>query len=121
MQRPALSLGARRAEQAGRSNLCGLHGEEAMTQGISSDVLIPAKRTERTERANITRYAHLGESIGAMKLSGSFGDAQTAIAPSSVAIDMKNTINIDKYMKRFMAINTMVIYYNSCKCRVILK
>ena len=103
MQRPAPTLGARRTEQAGRSNLCGLHGEEAMTQGISSDVLIPAKRTER---ANITRYAHLGESIGVMKLSGSFGDAQTAIAPSSVAIDMKNTINIDKYMKRFMAKTT---------------
>ena len=64
-----------------------------MTQGISSDVLIPAKRTER---ANIKRYAHLGESIGAMEISLS------ARARADFEL-MKNTINIDKYMKRFMA------------------
>ena len=71
-----------------------------MTKGISGVHFISGNLWRR---ANLTRYPHRGVDIGVMKLSGFFGDAQTAIAPSSVAIDMKNTINIDKYMKRFMA------------------
>ena len=70
----------------------GLHGEEAMAKGISSGRFIPAKRTER---ADITRYAHVGESIGAMEIS------RRGREPGDFEL-MKNTINIDKYMKRFM-------------------
>ena len=118
MQRPALSLGARRADLAGRSNLCGLHEEEAMTKGISGAHFIPGNLWKR---ANITRYLHRGVDIGVMKLSDSFGDAQTAIAPSSVAIDMNNSINIDKYMKRFMAETIWTLNYNSACYREMLK
>ena len=61
--------------------------------GISGDALIPAKRTER---ANIMRCAHIGESTGALEISrGGRARADTEF--------LKNTINIDKYMKRFMA------------------
>ncbi len=64
-----------------------------MTKGISGDALIPAKRAER---ANITRCAHVGESTGALEISrGGRARADTEF--------LKNTINIDKYMKRFMA------------------
>ena len=67
-QRPALSLGVRRADRAGRSNLYGLHEEEAMTKGISSAHFNPANLWRR---ANFTRFAHRGVDIAAMKLSRS--------------------------------------------------
>ena len=70
----------------------GLHGEEAMTKGISSVHFI---REKRTERADITRCAHVGEFIGAMEIS------RRGREPGDFEL-MKNTINIDKYMKRFM-------------------
>ena len=89
-----------------------------MTKGISGAHFNPGNLWRR---ANITRYAHLGESIGAMEISVSFGDAQTAITPSSVAIDMKNTINIDKYMKRFMAKTIKSFHLDSEDYRHILK
>ena len=57
--------------------------------GISGDHFIPAKRTER---ADITRYAHVGEFIGAMEIS------RRGREPGDFEL-MKNTINIDKYMK----------------------
>ena len=58
--------------------------------------------------AGVVKYAGM-----AAKLSGPFGDAQTAIAPSSVAIDLKNTINIDKLLKRFEWETTFITLYNS--------
>ncbi len=97
-----------------------------MKKGISGDHFFrthlanPSRRSQ-SHLADLSRYPQADGSGGAMELSGPFEDAQTAIASSSVAIDMKNTINIDKYMKRFMAQTTMVIYYNSCNCRVIIK
>ena len=96
----------------------GLHEEEAMTKGISGVHFI---REKRWRRVDITCYLHRGVDIGVMKLSGSFGDAQTAIAPSSVAIDMKNTINIDKYMKRFIAKTNMSFHNKSVCYRYMLK
>ena len=85
---------------------------------FQGDHFIPAKRWRR---ANFTRYAHVGDPVVAMEISGSFGDAQTAITPSSVAIDMKNTINIDKYMKRFMAETIKSFHLYSKDYRNILK
>ena len=88
----------------------GLHEEEAMTKEISGVRFIQANLWRRV---NITRCPHRGVDIGVMKFSGSLGDAQTAIAPSSVAIDMNNTINIDKYMKISMDhINTIFDIYS---------
>ena len=88
--------------------MCGLHEEEAMWMGISGDALIPAKRTER---ANIMRCAHVGESTGALEISrGGRARADTEF--------LKNTINIDKYTKRYMEhINKIFdIYSISCLC-----
>ena len=104
-----------------------------MEEAVSGDVLIHAKREGRvnpSQRANVAtppkrsnppRCKRLGERGGAMKPTGSFGDAQTSIAPPSVAsmqflpprseltasvasiaplpvaIDQKNTTNLDKF------------------------
>ena len=89
----------------------GLHGEEAMTKGISGVHFIPAKRTER---ADITRHAHVGESIGAMEIS------RRGREPGDFEL-MKNTINIDKYMKRFIAKTNMSFHNKSVCYRYMLK
>lgn len=94
-----------------------------MGKAISGVVLVHAKREGRinpSRRANTrtlsnrskhTRYRQPGEQGGAMKPSDPFGDAQTATAPSSVAIKLKNTINIDKFPKMFMGQIRYIISY----------
>ena len=79
-----------------------------MKNGISGDHFFRAhlanpSRRSQLHLADLSRRPQADGSGGAMELSGPIEDAQTAIASSSVAIDMKNTINIDKYMKRYMA------------------
>ena len=97
-----------------------------MKNGISGDHFFrthlanPSRRSQ-SHLADLSRCPQADGSGGGMELSGPFEDAQTAIASSSVAIDMNNTINIDKYMKRFMDQTIMVIYYNSYICRGISK
>ena len=85
-----------------------------MEKAISGVVLVHAKREGRvnpSRRANTPTLSNRfypsrcmlpGEQVGAMKPSGPFGDAETASAPSSVEINLKNTINIDKFPKIFM-------------------
>ena len=96
-----------------------------MEKAVSGAVLIHAKREGRVHpsqrantptplmRSNPPRCKRLGEQGGAMKPSGPSGDARTSmqflpprselttsvasIAPSSVAIDLNNTINLDKF------------------------
>ena len=70
-----------------------------MEKAISGVVLVHAKREGRVnpsrrantrtppKRSNPSSYEQPGEQGGAMKPSGPFGDAQTPIAPSSVAIN----------------------------------
>ena len=94
-----------------------------MEKAISGVVLIHAKRGGRVnpsrrentrtppKRSYPSRRKQPGEQGGAMKPSDPFGDAQTAIAPSSVAIKLKNTINIDKFPKMFMGRTSHIISY----------
>ena len=90
-----------------------------MKKGISGDhffrtLLANPSRRSQSHLADLSRYPQADGSGGAMERRGS--GRRTGVLEL-----MKNTINIDKYMKRFMAHTTRVIYYNSCNCRVILK
>ena len=63
---------------------------------------------------DITRYAHVGEFIGAMEIS------RNKREPGDFEL-MKNTINIDKYMKRFI-VKTNMSFHNKSVCyRYMLK
>ena len=90
-----------------------------MKNGISGDHFFrthlanPSRRSQ-SHLADLSRYPQADGSGGGMEWPGS--GRRTGVLEL-----MKNTINIDKYMKRFMAQTTMVIYYNSCNCRVIIK
>lgn len=70
-----------------------------MGKAISGVVFIHAKRV------NITRYPHVGDHGGAMKL------LQSAREHADFEL-LKNTINIDKYPKRFMGRTNDIIHYN---------
>ena len=90
-----------------------------MKKGISGDHFFrthlanPSRRSQ-SHLADLSRYPQADGSGGAMERRG--GGRRTGVLEL-----MNNTINIDKYMKRFMDHTTMVIYYNSCNCSVILK
>ena len=126
-QRLGPSTGARRRfSQAGRIRAGFMRRVSGlMEKAVSGAVLIHVKREGRVnpsqrantpaslKRSNPPRCKRLGEQGGAMKPSGLSGDAQTSIqflpprseltssvasiAPSSVAIDLKNTTNLDKF------------------------
>ena len=74
----------------------------------------PSRRSQ-SHLADLSRYPQADGSGGGMELAPE-GGRRTGVLEL-----MNNTINIDKYMKRFMAQTTRAIYYNSCNCRVILK
>jgi len=84
----------RQVEGAGWSELANprsLHEEQVMGKAISGVDFINTKRT------NFSRYPYTGNADMAAKLSGPLAEATTAIAPSPVAIELKNKINLDKY------------------------
>ena len=110
-QRAALSFGMRRVDQAGRSNWCGLHGEEAMMQRISGDAPIPAKWTEHVD---ITACPHACGVIKEVQYN------RVVTLRADIAIP-KNSINIDKFPKMFTDRTNGTFHSELTGCRNVLK
>ena len=106
-----------------RSRFIGAHPVRNRISGS------PFIRTDRVAYSNPRRWYEKGEAMGRRIFGRRFemDEGATAMKSPPCAVRapafelVKNTINYDKYMKRFMAQTTMVIYYNSCNCRVIIK
>ena len=88
-----------------------------MKKGISGDHFFRAhpvnpSRRSPSHSADLSRRPQADGSGGAMELTE--GERRAGVSEL-----MKNTINIDKYMKRFMAQTIMTIYYILGNCRYI--
>ena len=82
-----------------------------MTQGISGDAHIPAKRTEHV---NIPACPHAGGSIKEVQYN--------RVVTLRAKIEFpENTINIDKFPKLFMGQTNGTLHYELTGCRNFLK
>lgn len=82
-----------------------------MTKEITGDLFIP---TKRRRPANISRNAHVGESIRAMKRTLSGREDADNEFPN-------NSVNIDKFPEMFMGQTNGILFYKLVICRNILK
>ena len=82
-----------------------------MTKEISGDHFIPANLWNR---AGLTRSPRVGGSVGTT------GSSRSGREPADFEF-LKNSINIDKFLKMFMGQTNGILFYELASCRNMLK